>query len=191
MSWAVSENQRQRLHPHKFTLWIGIASILMMFAGLTSAFIVKSNLVGWRNIDMPKVFWASTAAIVASSVTIQMALRSFRQRDMRLYRSLILTTLLLGVAFVVLQWFGFKDLWNNQQITFKGSAGAGRFLSVLFGLHALHVIGGVIALLVLFIKAFFGKTKVYSPVSTEVAATYWHFVDLLWIYLLVFFIVIG
>ena len=191
MSWAVSENQRQRLHPHKFTLWIGIASILMMFAGLTSAFIVKSNLVGWRNIDMPKVFWASTAAIVASSVTIQMALRSFRQRDMRLYRSLVLTTLLLGVAFVVLQWFGFKDLWNNQQITFKGSAGAGQFLYVIFGLHALHVIGGVIALLVLFIKAFFGKTKVYSSVPTEVTATYWHFVDLLWIYLLVFFIVIG
>lgn len=191
MSWAVSENQRQKLHPHKFTLWVAIASILMMFAGLTSAFIVKSNLVGWRDIDMPKVFWASTAAIVSSSVTIQMALRAFRQRDMRLYRSLLLTTLLLGVAFVVLQWIGFKNLWDLQKITFKGSAGAGQFLYVIFGLHALHVIGGVIALLVLSIKAFFGKTKVYSPVSTEVAATYWHFVDLLWIYLLVFFIVIG
>ena len=191
MNWAVSENQRQRLHPHKFTLWIAIASILMMFAGLTSAFIVKSNLVGWRNIDMPKVFWASTAAIVSSSVTIYLALRAFRQREMQLYRSLILTTLLLGVAFVVLQWMGFKDLWYQQQITFKGSAGAGQFLYVIFGLHALHVIGGVIALLVLFIKAFFGKTKVYSPVPTEVTATYWHFVDLLWIYLLVFFIVIG
>jgi len=191
MSLAVSENQRKKLHPHKFTLWIAIASILMMFAGLTSAFIVKSNLVGWRNIDMPKVFWASTAAIVSSSIAIQMALRAFRQRDMRLYRSLILVTLLLGVAFVVLQWFGFKDLWDQQQITWKGTSGAGQFLYVIFGLHALHVIGGVIALLVLFIKAFFGKTKVYSPVSTEVAATYWHFVDLLWIYLLVFFIVVG
>jgi cytochrome c oxidase subunit 3 len=191
MNWAVSENQRQKLHPHKFTLWIAIASILMMFAGLTSAFIVKSNLVGWRNIDMPKVFWASTAAIVSSSITIQLALRAFRQRNMRLYRSLILTTLLLGVAFVVLQWIGFKDLWYQQKITFKGSAGAGQFLYVIFGLHALHVIGGVIALLVLFIKAFFGKTKVYSPVPAEVTATYWHFVDLLWIYLLVFFIVIG
>jgi len=191
MSLAVSENQRKKLHPHKFTLWIAIASILMMFAGLTSAFIVKSNLVGWRNIDMPKVFWASTAAIVSSSITIQMALRAFRQRDMRLYRSLILVTLLLGVAFVVLQWFGFKDLWDQQQITWKGTSGAGQFLYVIFGLHALHVIGGVIALLVLFIKAFFGKTKVYSPVSTEVAATYWHFVDLLWIYLLIFFIVVG
>ncbi len=191
MNWAVSENQRQKLHPHKFTLWIAIASILMMFAGLTSAFIVKSNLVGWRNIDMPKVFWASTAAIVSSSITIQLALRAFRQRDMRLYRSLILTTLLLGIVFVVLQWIGFKNLWYQQKITFKGSAGAGQFLYVIFGLHALHVIAGVIALLVLFIKAFFGKTKVYSPVPTEVTATYWHFVDLLWIYLLVFFIVIG
>jgi len=191
MSWAVSENQRQKLHPHKFTLWVAIASILMMFAGLTSAFIVKSNLVGWRDIDMPKIFWVSTAAIVSSSVTIQMALRSFRQRDMRLYRSLLLITLLLGVAFVVLQWIGFKDLWYQQKITFKGSAGAGQFLYVIFGLHALHVIGGVIALLVLSIKAFLGKTKVYSPVPTEVAATYWHFVDLLWIYLLVFFLWIG
>ncbi len=191
MSWAVSENQRQKLHPHKFTLWVAIASILMMFAGLTSAFIVKSNLVGWRQIDMPKIFWASTASIVASSVTIQMSLRAFRQRDMRLYRSLLLITFCLGVAFVILQWFGFKELWYQHQITFKGSAGAGQFLYVIFGLHALHVIGGVIALLVLFIKAFFGKTKVYSSVPTEVAATYWHFVDLLWIYLLVFFIVIG
>lgn len=191
MSLAVSENQRQKLHPHKFTLWVAIASILMMFAGLTSAFIVKSNLVGWRQIDMPRIFWASTVAIVASSVTLQWALRSFRQRDMRLFRSLLMVTFILGVAFVVLQWVGFKELWDQQQVKFTGSTGAGQFLYVIFGLHALHVIGGIITLLVLFIKAFFGKTKNYSPVPVEVAATYWHFVDLLWIYLLVFFIVIG
>jgi cytochrome c oxidase subunit 3 len=191
MSLAVSENQRQKLHPHKFTLWVAIASILMMFAGLTSAFIVKSNLVGWRQIDMPRIFWASTVAILASSVTLQWALRSFRQRDMRLFRSLLMITFFLGVAFVVLQWVGFKELWDQQQVKFTGSTGAGQFLYVIFGLHALHVIGGVITLLVLFIKAFFGKTKNYSPVPVEVAATYWHFVDLLWIYLLVFFIVIG
>jgi cytochrome c oxidase subunit 3 len=191
MSLAVSENQRQKLHPHKFTLWVAIASILMMFAGLTSAFIVKSNLVGWRQIDMPRIFWASTVAIVASSVTLQWALRSFRQRDMRLFRTLLMVTFILGVAFVVMQWVGFKELWDQQQVKFTGSTGAGQFLYVIFGLHALHVIGGIITLLVLFIKAFFGKTKNYSPVPVEVAATYWHFVDLLWIYLLVFFIVIG
>lgn len=186
----VMNQQRKKIHPHKFILWVAIASILMMFAGLTSAFIVKSNLTGWKNIEMPKVFWYSTAAILVSSLTVQMAVRSFHQREMRQYRSLIALTFLLGIVFVVLQWFGFKSLWD-QNIKFTGSAGAGQFLYVIFGLHAIHVIGGVIALLVMFLKAFFGKIKTYSAVPVEVAATYWHFVDLLWIYLLIFFIVIG
>jgi cytochrome c oxidase subunit 3 len=191
MNITVSEQQRKRLHPYKFTLWVAIASILMMFAGLTSAFIVKSNLVGWRQIDMPNIFWGSTAVIMASSITMQMALRSFRQRHMSAYRLLIAITLILGIVFIVLQWFGFKELWEVQRITFRGVSGAGQFLYVIFGLHAIHVIGGVITLLVMFFKAYFGKLKLYSPAPVEVAATYWHFVDLLWIYLLVFFIVIG
>ena len=188
---AVVSTQKNKIHPHKFTLWVAIASILMMFAGLTSAFIVKSNLVGWRDIKMPAIFWGSTAVILLSSLTIQMALRAFRQREMKNYRLLMGLTVLAGVIFVVLQWFGFKELWEQQNITFKGVSGAGQFLYVIFGLHALHVIGGVIALTVLFAKAFLGKTKVYSSIPVEVAATYWHFVDILWIYLLLFFIVIG
>jgi len=179
----------KKLHPHKFTLWVAIASILMMFAGLTSAFIVKSNQVGWREIKMPRIFWVSTCAILLSSVAIQMALRSFKQRQMSRYRLLIGVTLLLGISFVVLQWLGFQQLWA-QKITFKGS-GAGQFLYVIFGLHAIHVIGGIIVLLVMFLKAFFGKIKLYSSTPVEVTATYWHFVDLLWIYLLVFFLLIG
>jgi cytochrome c oxidase subunit III len=157
---------------------------------LTSAFIVKSNLTGWKDIDMPKVFWYSTTAILISSLTVQMAVRSFKQREMKQYRSLVGLTLVLGVLFVVLQCFGFKALWD-QNIKFTGSAGAGQFLYVIFGLHALHVTGGIIALVVMFLKAFFGKIKLYSSVPVEVMATYWHFVDILWIYLLVFFIVIG
>jgi cytochrome c oxidase subunit 3 len=95
------------------------------------------------------------------------------------------------MAFVVMQWLGFRELWYEQNVTLKGVTGAGQFLYIIFGLHALHVLGGIIALLVMFIKAFFGKSKNYSSVPVELAATYWHFVDLLWIYLLVFFIVIG
>lgn len=186
----VTEQQRKKIHPHKFTLWVAIASILMMFAGLTSAFIVKSNQVSWEGVDLPEFFWYSTGVILLSSLTVQMALRAFRQREMRQYRLLIGATFLLGLVFVVLQWFGFEELWK-QQITFKGSSGAGQFLYVIFGLHALHVVGGVIALILLFARAFFGKIKVYSSVPVEVAATYWHFVDILWIYLLVFFLIIG
>ena len=188
-SSIVSIAQRKKIHPHKFTLWVAIGSILMMFAGLTSAFIVKSNQVGWKTIEMPQVFWVSTAVILVSSLTLQMALRSFKQREMNKYRLLIGMTLLLGVVFIALQWMGFMELWK-QQITLKGS-GAGQFLYVIFGLHALHVLGGIIALIVMFIKAFVGKVKLYSTVPVEVMATYWHFVDLLWIYLLVFFLVIG
>jgi cytochrome c oxidase subunit 3 len=190
MTLEVVSEQRKKIHPHKFTLWVAIASILMMFAGLTSAFIVKSNLTGWKNIKMPTVFWYSTAVILVSSLTIQMALRSFKNREMRQYRSLIALTFVLGLVFVALQVIGFNNLWE-QGIKFTGSAGAGQFLYVIFGLHALHVLGGIIALLVMFFKAFFGKTRVYSSVPVEVAATYWHFVDILWVYLLVFFIVIG
>lgn len=184
-------NGGKKIHPHKFTLWVAIASILMMFAGLTSAFIVKSNLAGWRDIQMPKVFLVSTVVIILSSLMIQMSLRSFRQREMKNYRMLMGLTVLLGTAFVVLQWMGFKELWDQQNITFKGVSGAGQFLYVIFGLHALHVIGGVVTLMILFSKSFFGKTKTYSSIPVEVAATYWHFVDILWIYLLIFFIVIG
>jgi cytochrome c oxidase subunit III len=185
----VSTQQRKKIHPHKFTLWVAIGSMLMMFAGLTSAFIVKSNQVGWQTLTLPRVFWISTAVIVASSITMQVALRSFKQRVMNQYRPMIGMTLLLGIAFIVLQWLGFQQLWE-QRITFKGS-GAGQFLYVIFGLHGLHLIGGIIALTVLFIKAFVGKVKLYSSVPVDVLATYWHFVDLLWIYLLVFFLIIG
>jgi cytochrome c oxidase subunit III len=127
--------------------------------------------------------------IVLSSLTIQMAVRSFKQREMSKYRVLMLVTLVLGSAFLVFQWIGFNDLWA-QRVTFRG-AGAGQFLYVIFGLHAVHVIAGVVALLVMSIKAFVGNTKLYSSVPAEIMATYWHFVDLLWIYLLVFFLVIG
>ncbi len=179
----------KKMHPHKFTLWVAIGSIIMMFAGLTSAFIVKSNQVNWKTVELPKAFYVSTAVILLSSLTIQLALRSFKQREMKKYRMLMGVTLLLGAAFVVLQWQGFKELWE-QHIRFKG-AGAGQFLYVIFGLHALHVIGGIIALFVMFVKTYVGKTKLYSSVPVEVMALYWHFVDVLWLYLLVFFLVIG
>lgn len=181
--------QKKKIHPHKFTLWVAIGSILMMFAGLTSAYIVKSNQASWQEVTTPQVFWYSTAAILLSSVTLQMALRSFKQREMNRYRQLVAVTFILGSVFVGLQWIGFNELWNSG-IQFKGVAGAGQFLYVIFGLHALHVLGGVIALLVMTLKSFFSQTKVYASTGIEVMSTYWHFVDLLWLYLFIFFIVI-
>ena len=185
----VSTQQQNKIHPHKFTLWVAMGSIIMMFAGLTSAYIVKSSQANWVGVKTPVQFWYSTAIILISSVTVQMALRSFKQREMSKYRTLILATTVLGIVFVVLQWSGFQWMWRNG-VRFSG-AGAGQFLYIIAGLHAVHVIGGLIALLAMLSKAFIGKIKTYSPVGIDVMSTYWHFVDLLWIYLLVFFIWLG
>lgn len=180
---------RGRIHPHKFTMWVAIASMLMLFAGLTSAYIVKSSQEDWIGVETPVQFWYSTLAILLSSVTMQMAYRSFRQREMKKYRTLISLTLVLGIVFVLLQWWGFKWMWD-QNVRFSG-AGAGQFLYVIAGLHALHAIGGLVALIVIVAKAFFGKVKSYNAIPVDIMKTYWHFVDLLWLYLLVFFIWLG
>lgn len=187
---TVSTEQRNKIHPHKFTLWVAIGSIVMMFAGLTSAYIVKSGQVGWHEVQTPKIFWVSTATLLVSSVVIQAALRSFKQKAMASYRSLLLLTLVLGLGFVALQWIGFNSLWNNG-VHFQGSSGAGQFLYIIFGLHALHVVGGIVAITVLLVRQYIGKVRTYNSTPIEIMSTYWHFVDLLWIYLLVFFLWIG
>jgi cytochrome c oxidase subunit 3 len=185
MTEAVS-TQRKKIHPHKFTLWVAIGSIIMMFAGLTSAYIVKGSLPGWSEVAIPKLFYYSTAVMLISSLTIQMALKAFKERNMRQYRRLITATALLGFGFIAMQVVAFMQLWDAG-LTLEGS-GAGQFLYIIFGLHAVHVLGGAIALLVMFLQAFSARIRNYNPVPVEVVSTYWHFVDLLWIYLFVFFL---
>ncbi|WP_224016942.1 cytochrome c oxidase subunit 3 [Ferruginibacter albus] len=180
--------QRKRIHPHKFTLWVGIASIIMMFAGFTSAYIVKRNQPNWVSFDLPKVFWYSTAVMVLSSVTIWQALKAFKQRAMLNYRRLVMVTFFLGVLFVVLQIIGFNELYQKG-ITLQGNVSFS-FLFIIVGLHALHVLGGIIVLLILFLKAFSSSVRNYNTVPIELASTYWHFVDFLWVYLLIFLILI-
>jgi cytochrome c oxidase subunit 3 len=180
--------QRNKIHPHKFTLWVGIAAILMMFAGFTSAYIIKRNQAKWVTFELPQLFWYSTAAIVLSSITLFLAGRSFKERQMVKYQKLMTATVILGVLFIVLQVFGFKQLWS-QGITLQKNVSFS-FLYVIVGAHAAHVIGGIIALLVLFAKGFRTKVRSYNSTPVEVVSTYWHFVDVLWIYLLIFLLMI-
>jgi len=184
----VSTPQR-KIHPHKFTMWVALASIIMMFAGLTSAYVVKSSAPNWEEVDTPKLFYVSTVVLLISSLTMQLALRAFKQRTMNQYRILISATAVLGIAFVVLQYFGFQWMWAHG-VHFKGASGQGQFLFVIAGLHALHVLGGIVALIVMTLRAYLSNRRNYNTIPVEVAATYWHFVDALWLYLLVFFILI-
>ena len=187
MSTVVME-QRKKNHPHKFTLWVGIGSLLMMFAGLTSAYIVKRNLANWQTFDLPQFFWYSTAAIILSSATLYLAEKAFKQRHMRKYRSLLMVTVMLGVLFIIFQVLGFQQLWTKG-ITLQANVSYS-FLYVIVIMHGAHVVGGLTALLLLFAKAFSNKTRNYNIVPVELVSTYWHFVDILWIYLLIFLIMI-
>ena len=192
MMTAVSSNERNRIHPHKFVMWVGIGSIVMMFAALTSAYIVRRNQANWLEFKLPQIFWVSTGVILISSLTMHLSLKYFKAREMGRYRLLITLTALLGVLFAFLQFFGFQSLRRDGlQFFGSGSNPSASFLAIITGLHVLHVLGGVIALLIIFIGAFSSKKKNYSPVSLEIAGTYWHFVDILWIYLFIFFNLIG
>ena len=184
----VMTQQRKKIHPHKFTLWIAIGSITMMFAGLTSAYIIKRNQPNWLEFDLPVMFRYSTAVIIFSSLTIWLATRAFKEGEMLKYRKLLVATFVLGVLFIALQILGFAQMWR-QGLTLTKNVSIS-FLYPIIGLHAIHVIGGVIALLIMFLKAFSTKKRVYTSIPIEMMSTYWHFVDLLWIYLLFFLLMI-
>ena len=181
-------DQNKKIHPHKFILWVGIGSVIMMFAGLTSAYIVKREQPGWTSYSTPVAFYYSTCVILISSLTIFLAAKSFRERRMIRYRKLVLATAFMGLAFMLLQWLGFRHLWESG-ITFHGS-GAGQFLYIIAGLHGLHVFGGVIALFATYFRARNTRIRSYNTVPVDVVSTYWHFVDVLWIYLFIFFLMV-
>jgi cytochrome c oxidase subunit 3 len=195
MMTTVQTNQTsepQKIHPHKFTLWVAMGSIVMMFMALTSAYIVKKNSGSWLEFDLPRVFLYSTFTIILSSITIYLAAKAFKAREMSRYKVLITTTAILGVLFIVMQWAGFRELESsNIALTGPKSNSAASFLFVITGLHMAHVLGGVIALLVIFIRAYAVKIKNYSSLPIELVGTYWHFVGILWIYLFIFYNWIG
>lgn len=189
---TTSNPERRRLHPHKFTLWIAIGSIMMMFAGLTSAYVVRHSQANWLEFSLPRVFWYSTFVILCSSLTMYLAVQAFKAREKSRYKILITITALLGLLFAALQISGFYDLYERGiQLLWVGSNPSASFLFIITGLHVLHVLGGVIALIVIFIKAYSTRIKSYNSIPLEIASTYWHFVDLLWIYLFIFLNWIG
>jgi cytochrome c oxidase subunit 3 len=182
-----SNEQQRKIHPHKFTLWVAMGSILMMFAGFTSAYIVKRNQANWQGFDLPAIFTYSTAIIIASSITIHLSLVNFRKRNMIAYRRLLFLSGLLGVIFVITQYKGFVLLQTGGiKMIGSGSNVAASFLGAIAGMHMLHVLGGVVAILIMLFKTLRKNTRSYNIVPVEIIASYWHFVDALWIYLFIF-----
>jgi len=118
---------------------------------------------------------------------MQLSLKAFRERNRLRHRLLLGITALLGVLFAVLQISGFYNLYSRGiRIIGEGSNPSASFLGVITGLHVVHVLGGVIALLIIFVKAYSTRIKTYNSTPLEILSVYWHFVDILWIYLFIF-----
>lgn len=170
----------------KFGMWIAIGSIAMMFTALTSAYIVRQAAGNWLEFQLPNIFYLSTVVIVASSLTLHGSYLAFKREAEGMYKGLLLVTFLLAIAFIVLQYQGWLAL-VDLGVPLKTNP-SGDFVYAISGIHAVHVIGGLGALIVGLLVAFsqpFRVTKA-RKLRFELKLIYWHFVDLLWVYLVIF-----
>ncbi len=183
---SLTYNRNNRINPLKFGLWLGMASIIMMFGALTSAFLVRQAAGNWLEFSLPSYFFVSTVVILISSVTLHQSFRLFKSMN-RSYVYYLLISFVLGLVFIICQYFGWMQLYNVG-IDLKGNPSGG-FLYVISGLHVAHVLGGLGAMAVALLNSQILKKKKITPrriVNYELTLHYWHFVDLLWVYLLIF-----
>jgi len=168
-------------------LWIGIVSIVMLFAGLTSAYVVRADNGNWLVFKLPDIILISTAIIISSSLTMFVAQRAIKKDNLKLTAISLFITLVLGIAFFCAQYAGWKEL-TSQGIYFMGksSNASGSFLYLIALVHLLHMIGGLIALTVSLTKTLLKRYSSTDYLGIELTAIYWHFLDLLWVYLFLF-----
>lgn len=186
---ALDQEQKtvMAMNPQKFSLWLFIVSIIMIFAAFTSAYIVKKADSGasWIVIDMPFLFWVNTFVLVASSVTMHWAVKFAKKDNIKMLKIAISITAVLGFGFLVGQYIAWNQLME-EGILFAGHHVASSFLYVLTGTHAVHIISGLIFLLIAVISAFLYKVHSKRLTRIQMCATYWHFLDILWLYLFAF-----
>lgn len=178
--------RRNKVHPHKMVLYIGLTSLVMMFIALTSAYIVRRASGNWLEFSIPSIFYVNTLVILGSSLTLHLAYRAFKRERSGAYKGWITITFVLGIAFLVLQYVGWQTL-AAEGVPLKTNP-AGDFVYSISWLHAAHVVGGIAALAVSVFLAYLLPLR-RTPVRQlrlELIMIYWHFVDGLWLYLILF-----
>jgi len=177
-----------RFSPSKYRIgmWVALAGISMMFTALTSAYIVRANLANdWRPIAMPRLLWLSTALIVASSFTFEIARRALRSGKSVVYSRWLLVTVTLGLAFLASQLLAWRQL--VAQGIYISSNPHSSFFYVLTGAHGLHLLGGILGLDFLLLRSRRRRDEEHAGARrlaiADAVALYWHFMDGLWIYL--------
>jgi len=164
-------------------LWILLIAILMMFAGLSSAYIVLRGMPDWQSIQIPPVLWLNTAILLASSAAIEAARKSLAHRRVDVMKTWILLSAVFGFAFLAGQLYAWRQL--VQAGVFLPSTLHSSFFYILTGLHGIHLLGGVSALGYVLIRAFRNQIIPGRDESLKLTATYWHFMDGLWVYLFI------
>lgn len=166
-------------------LWVGLMSIVMLFAGFTSAVIVVHSESSWGSFELPNLFIYSTVIILMSSVVFHFGLILLKKGDTQFSKVAFLITLLLGISFTITQYFSWEQVYS-QGFTFSGSNKASSFFYVITGLHLAHVLGGIISLIVVAVKSIKEKYSSKNYLGVEISLTYWHFLGALWVYLFLF-----
>ncbi|MDC8005796.1 cytochrome c oxidase subunit 3 [Aureisphaera galaxeae] len=174
----------------KMMLWFGMVSLGMSFAGFTSAYIVSKNRRDWlQDLELPQAFYWSLIVIVLSSVTMHFAKKLVQKEQSGTGMALLCATFALGVLFIWFQFQGFVQMINDLGVNFTGKTSniKGSFIYIIAVVHIAHVVAGLIALLVVIYNHFKQKYKNGKTLGIELAATFWHFIDFLWVYLFLFF----
>lgn len=181
----VSKNSNAK----KMMLWFGIVSLIMTFAGWTSAYIVSSSRADWmQDFQLPQAFWVSTFVLLLSSLTYWMASRSIKSGKQSNATRLLAFTLLLGIAFIGIQFLGYSQMIaSGYYFTGPTSNITLSYVFLISAVHILHVAAGIISLLVVFIQQLRGKYSPETMLGLELGLTFWNFVDVLWVYLILFF----
>ncbi|NNK81828.1 MAG: heme-copper oxidase subunit III [Flavobacteriaceae bacterium] len=188
MDLTQGTNQEKNKRAKKMMLWFGIISLIMSFAGLTSAFLVSRSREDWlTDFQLPHAFTISLVLIIVSSITIILAKRSIKTNKRPAATIFLLLTLVLGVAFIVSQINGFNEIIaSGYNFTGPTSNVTMSYIYVIAFVHIVHVVAGLIAILVVVINHFRKKYSAENMLGVELAATFWHFIDILWIYLFLF-----
>jgi cytochrome c oxidase subunit 3 len=172
------------MHPKKFALWLFIVTIFMIFAALTSAYIVRRADGNWLIFELPNLFLVTTCIILVSSGTMHWAYLAVKKDNLESAKLAIALTTTLGISFLAGQFLAWGELVKNS-IHLVGNP-SGSFVYIISGLHGLHIVGGVVFLIVVLISIFQYKVHSKNLLRVEMCATYWHFLDGLWLYLFVF-----
>jgi cytochrome c oxidase subunit III len=189
MEMTVQEHSERKGQSYKLLLWFAMISMVMMFAGLTSAYVVSTSRKDWlKDFEMPFAFVLSTLVILLSSFTFHLAGKSIKLNNRSLTTTWLLTTFGLGILFVILQFQGFNQIIENGYF-FTGSESnvTTSFLYIIVILHLAHLFGGLIALIIVIYNHFKQKYNSTQTLGIELGAMFWHFLDILWILLFLFF----